>query len=152
VRPTRGPDAVRNDRVEAQAPSVPRRRSALVLVLLAALAAAGAVPLVAGALRDPVHVDRVAVENPSPWRVNVAVSDAGQDGWLLLGPVDPEEVREFHDVVDQGEKWTFRFSYDGHVAVADVTRADLAAAGWQVPLPDTLAAELEASDEPETPR
>lgn len=130
---------------------MPRRRAALVLALLAVLAAAGVVTLAADALRDPVHVDRVAVANPSPWRLNVAVSDPEQDGWLLLGPVDREEARAFHDVVDQGERWAFRFSYGGHAVVVDVTRSELAASGWQVPVPDALAVELEASGVPETP-
>jgi hypothetical protein len=143
---------MRSDHLATEAPSVPQRRAPLVLALLLVLAVAGTLPLVAAALRDPVHVDRVAVENSSPWRLNVAVSDADEDGWYQLGPVDREELRDFREVVDQGERWTFRFSYDGSAVTTDLTRDELAEAGWQVSVPDALAAELEESGVPETPR
>ena len=135
----------------------PTRRQCDGLVRWAVTAAifAAALTVIMPALRVPAHVDRVAIENPHPWRVNAAVTgDTGDSrgAWHDLGAVDREDEQELRDLVDQGDAWTFRFSYAGQHADLQVTAAQLADAGWTVAVPDELATRLRAAGVAETPR
>jgi hypothetical protein len=102
-------------------------------LLVAAVALAALAPLLA----RPDHVDAVQVRNPHEWHATVAVSSPGV-GWVGLGRVTRESDRSFHEVLDQGDRWTFRFTYGDVEATTDVTRSDLEAAGWSIDVPGAL--------------
>jgi hypothetical protein len=129
-----------------------RQRDDLVRWAVAAALFAAALAAIMPALRVPAHVDRVTVDNPYRWRVNVVATGDGRAARHDLGAVDREDVHEFADLVDQGEAWTFRFSYAGEHADLRVTAAELEELGWRVAVPDELATRLGAAGVAESPR
>jgi hypothetical protein len=110
-----------------------------------------ATAVVVPALRPPAHVDRVTVDNPHAWAVNVDVTDAGRTAWLGVGTVEREEEKSFAAVLDQGDEWTFRFAYGGADVEVRLTGAQLAEDRWRVTVPRQLADELRSTEVPETP-
>jgi hypothetical protein len=113
-----------------------------------------ATAVVVPALRPPTHVDRVTVDNPHAWAVNVDVTDVtdtGRGAWLGVGTVEREEEKTFAAVLDQGDEWTFRFAYRGTEVELRVTGAQLAEDRWRVAVPRQLAEELRSAGVPETP-
>jgi hypothetical protein len=117
------------------------------IVLLWAIGMAALAP----ALRAPAHVERLTVDNPTEWRVNVDVSDEEAGGWVGLGSVDRGHRYTFAGVLDQGETWIFTFRYAGQHAELRLSRHQLEQAGWQVTVPADLARRLQAAAVPETP-
>jgi hypothetical protein len=132
----------------------PTRRQRDDFVRLAATAAVftAALAVIMPALRVPAHVDRVAVDNPYPWRVNVIATGGDRDAWHDLGAVDRGDEQEFRELIDQGESWTFRFWYAGQHADLHITAAQLEEVGWSVAVPDELATRLRGAGVGETPR
>src|SRR5689334_14737586 len=57
--------------------------------------------------RGPRVVAQVTVVNPSPYTVEVEVTDAHRDGWVLLGATPPKSSTREEDVIDQGATWVF---------------------------------------------
>jgi hypothetical protein len=111
-----------------------------VVVILGLVALWALAPLLA----RPAHVDRIGVRNPHAWHATVAVS--GEDeGVVAVGRVPRESERDFHAVLDQGDVWTFRFSYDGAVEEVQVRRDELEAAGWVVEVPPAFEAAVAAT-------
>lgn len=108
-----------------------------------ALALAGTLAMLAllsPALRSPGFVDRVAIHNPHPWHARVEVSDPERQGWVALGTVRRGRTETFHDVVDQGGTWVFRFSYGGHDGgELVVERIRLQQANWTVTVVEEFA-------------
>lgn len=103
------------------------------------------------AMRLPAHVDRLTVDNPHPWAINLDVTDADGSRWLGVGTVEREQEQTFPSVLDQGDEWTIRFSYSGvHVDVS-MTGFQLEQRGWHVTVPDELAGQLRAAGVPVTP-
>ena len=115
--------------------------------IVAALIVAVAIP----ALRVPSHVDHVTVDNPHPWAVQVEVTDAERDAWLAMGGVARDREQDFGSVPDQGDEWTFRFTYAGQEATVTVSGADLESSDWRVAVPGELAERLASADVTETP-
>jgi hypothetical protein len=128
------------------------QRDDIVRLAVTAAILAAALAVIMPALRVPPHVDRVAVDNPHPWRVNVSAAGAEPDAWHDLGAVDREDEQDFRELVDQGDTWTFRFSYAGQHADLHTTAAQLEEEGWTVAVPDELATRLESAGVDETPR
>jgi hypothetical protein len=101
------------------------------------------------AVRGPTFVDRVTVDNPTAYDVDVDVT--GRDGRALnlvfAAAGTTETVR---DTIDQGETWVFRFSYGGTDAGAlRLDRAALERQDWTVEVPAEVADTLgEAGHEP----
>ncbi len=89
-------------------------------------------------------VDQVVVVNDTDYSANVDVT--GEDGgWLGLGSVFPHGTRAVGQVIDQGARWTFRFSYGSHDPVElEISRQDLVRADWRVEVPPELEAKLRA--------
>lgn len=119
-------------------------REVLVLVLTGAI---GIVALIAihAEIRGPEFVDRVRVVNETPYLVDVEVNGSTRAGRLKLGPVTPGEAHDFGSVVDQGDEWIFHIStgpYDG--GEFSVEKAELERGGWNVAIPDSVRARLEA--------
>jgi len=96
------------------------------------------------ALRSPEVVDEVQIVNDTSYNIHVAVS--GTDGRSLgLGNVPREDVLTVQSVLDQGDTWTFAFSYAGEQAAeVSLTSDELERAGWIVAVP------VEAGDRLET--
>jgi hypothetical protein len=97
------------------------------------------------ACSDVSFVGRVTVGNPTDFPVNVEVSGGRGEQWLSLGSAEANSEVTTRDVVDQGDVWVFRFDYLGaHGARVEMSRADLARAGWRVEVPQTLDEDLRA--------
>lgn len=113
---------------------------ALSVAIAAMLAGLGAL------LHGPGRVDRVTVENRSSYLVDVDVAGAGHDGWLGLTATRPQERIDVHDVIDQGDRWTFHFSSGSHDGgEVEVTRAELERTGWRVTVPPAVESRLGAA-------
>ncbi|MDQ3914724.1 MAG: hypothetical protein M3323_05240 [Actinomycetota bacterium] len=89
--------------------------------------------------------------NDTDYSANVEVT--GEDGgWLGLGPVRAHETRAIGHVIDQGARWTFRFSYGPHDPVElEISRQELVSAGWRVEVPPELETNLRAEGVPPPP-
>jgi hypothetical protein len=107
--------------------------------------AAGAVFGASEALRGPQFVDRVTIENPT--RFDVEVDVAGADGRVLgLSQVLAGRTKTIRDVIDQGKVWTFSFSHAGTDAASlEIDRAALDRNDWKVEIPPEVARRLEAA-------
>lgn len=119
------------------------RSTRLLAAVLGALALVAVLVALAPAFRSESPVARVTIENPTVYTVNVEVSGHGDGDWLDLGAIGREGAKTVEQVTDQGDRWTFRFSYGG-VDGGQVTlaRADLAAAGWRLTVPETVGQRL----------
>jgi hypothetical protein len=98
------------------------------------------------ALEGPGVIERVTVDNPTPYQVEVAV--AGSDGGsrLTLGPVSSGESHAFASVVDRGDRWVVHVTSarsDGGEFV--VRRADLERSKWVITIPNEVASRLAAN-------
>jgi hypothetical protein len=113
----------------------PRTSSAIGAAALAALVVVGFL----GASRlvaDPKVVSRITVANPTDDLVNVvAVDDGGAH--LPLTIVEPRRKSVTHDVIDQGDTWTFVFRTGGRtVAKVQMSHDELERARWRVAVPN----------------
>lgn len=95
---------------------------------------------------DTAYVPRLTVVNDTEYNVNVEVTGAAHDGWLDLGAVSRGRTQTLEQIVDQGGRWSFRFSYAG-VAAGDLSldRSGLAAQGWRVTIPPQVGERLKAA-------
>jgi hypothetical protein len=84
----------------------------------------------------PTFVRRLTLVNPTSYEIQVAVAGAGADGWLDLGEIAPGSVRTVEEVIDQGQRWTFRVR---RAQVGDaqlvVSRQELRRVGWRMTIP-----------------
>lgn len=128
-----------------------RRRRPDPDLLTVAAAAVVAVVLVVPISRAPRTVDRLVVDNPTPWDLHVRVGD-GDGGWLPL-PVSPAGTREaVRSVVDRGPTWVVEFSVGGErPPPVRLDRSDLAGDDWTIRVPDEVVAALSAAGVPPTP-
>lgn len=111
---------------------------------------------VGATLEPPATVSAVTIDNQAARTVQVDVTSvpAGTsepDGWLPLGHALRRSTATFHEVIDQGDRWRFRFSYQGQVATVDMTRDELEAAAFAVSVPAELDRSLAAAGVPEAP-
>ena len=98
------------------------------------------------ALEGPGVIERVTIDNPTAYQVEVTV--AGSDGGsrLALGPVAAGERHAFASVVDQGDRWVVHVTSarsDGGEFV--VRRADLQRGKWTITIPEEVASTLAAN-------
>lgn len=92
------------------------------------LAALALVTLVVAWASDatPAVVHRIEIVNPTLFQVEIDVrpattggalgdgsSGGSSGGWLALGGVRRESSRTVEEILDQGDRWLFRFSYGG---------------------------------------
>ncbi|HEX2191827.1 MAG TPA: hypothetical protein VHH09_01415 [Acidimicrobiales bacterium] len=100
--------------------------------------------LLLGSSSEPRRVARLTVTNPSPYQVNLEISDSRQERWLDLGAVGRERTRTVEELPDLGEAWVFRFSSSGvDGGRLEVTRAALRDAGWKITVPAEVTARFE---------
>jgi hypothetical protein len=112
---------------------------------LAAIVVVIALVLVAARLTEtPKTVGHLVVQNPTKFDLSVAVSGGDASGWMAVGAVRRGSTTTFRDVVDQGDTWTFRFSAQGKDSDLEVSREDLARAGWKLEVPTSVSDALRA--------
>lgn len=115
-------------------------------IVVVALGALGALVLTLGVLRlveGPAVVDRVAINNPTPYPLEVSVAGARGADHVDLGPVAPGSSHTFESVVDQGDRWvvhvTSAGSNGGEFAVG---RSELERTHWVITIPDAVGTKL----------
>jgi hypothetical protein len=125
--------------------SAPGRGIAVALLVVIVLAAGALLMLRAEEhLRGAPKVPEVHVVNSSDLLVDVDVSDGSGDGWLPIGIARPRDVTTVEDVVDQGDRWHFRFRSTGvEGGEIRVTEEQLEAAGWRVSIPEPVVEQLQ---------
>ncbi|HEV3474936.1 MAG TPA: hypothetical protein VG602_06195 [Actinomycetota bacterium] len=114
--------------------SVARRLMIVLLLVLSACSGA------------PPTVDRIEIVNPTGYDLTVEVSGEEQPGWLPLSVVEPGSSATVREVIDQGERWRFRFRHFGEtVGEISLDRDELESSQWRVDIPpevgDRLAGE-----------
>lgn len=113
-----------------------------------AFALGGLLALTGVSCGEPRFVAKVTIVNPTEYDVHAEVGD-GRSGWLNLGGVQRESEETIQQVTHFGERWVFRFGFrDLEQVEVPMTRAELAAAGWRVEVPATLADRLRTRREP----
>jgi hypothetical protein len=112
------------------------------LLLGLAISAALVVALNTFALEDPTFIDRVSVDNPTGYDIQVTV--AGEhSGSMPLGVAVQHCVTTFRLVTDQGAVWRISFGaqgLDGGDVLVD--RASLERDGWTYRIPDSVMTQL----------
>lgn len=128
-----------------------RRRVDRELVLVAA-AAVVAVLLGWAVTRPAAKVDRLTVENPTPWELTVELGTGEPGEWTTLAVVPPGDSRTVRDVLEQGGTWALRFGVAGRDSeVVRVSRSDLRGDGWKVTVPRSAAEAFRDQGIPNTP-
>ncbi|MCU1429324.1 MAG: hypothetical protein JWL83_3324 [Actinomycetia bacterium] len=103
-------------------------------------------------MRTGGFVSHVDVANASEFAVEVQVSAPNHDGWMALGTAVNGTSTSFREVYDQGAAWTFHYNAQGLRADVQMSRDDLARAGWKVQVPQALAERLRAAAAAATPK
>jgi hypothetical protein len=124
-----------------------RRADARGKAVVRALAAMAV--LLAACSAPPPTVDRITIVNPTDYAIDVHVSGRDQDLWLPVGIVDAHTEDVAEQVIDQGDRWTFRFLYSGDpLEEVSLTRPELERSGWRVVIPHELGELLRELGEP----
>ncbi len=131
-----------NDTLTASRPVLGARRPDLVPAVLITVVMVAVLALVSTTLRTPDMVS-LTVSNPSAWRAEVSVKGAGDRDWTDAGAVSRDGELTFLRLPDQGADWVLRFSYADASSTVEITRDQLAAAGWVVEVPPSFGAALQ---------
>jgi hypothetical protein len=111
--------------------------------LLVAVAA-----LAAWSCSDASFVEGITIVNDTDYPVNLSVTGDGQEGWLFVATSKERSTHEVDRVIDQGERWVFRWDYGGAHAEAEITRTELERSDWRVEVPQSLEDALREMDLP----
>jgi hypothetical protein len=107
--------------------------------------------LLLSACDDVSFIDRIVLINDTDYHANVDVRGP-TGGWLGLTTVRAGATSEVGEVIDQGDVWTFRFTYGTHDPVElEVTRKELVDASWRVQVPSELEENLRDEGVPPPP-
>ena len=133
-----------------------KRRSDRAARDVGAIAAVLAVLLVALALQPlldgPGFVPRITFANPSPYDLTVEAAADPADGWVTVGSVRRRAETTVEQVLDVGDRWTFRFSTgDTEGGTLAFDRQALDAAKWRVEIPSHVEQRLRTSGVPVSP-
>jgi hypothetical protein len=118
----------------------------VVALLVGGLVAVAVILGVSSALEGPALVDRVTIDNPTPYPLEVEVGGLDGGGRLALGPVASGERHAFASVVDQGDRWVVHVTSarsDGGEIV--LSRNDLERNDWVITISDEVGAKLGAA-------
>lgn len=105
--------------------------------------AAAAIPT----LQAPDHIEQVTIDNPHPWAFDIRANEDRH----LVGAIDRETRQSFAQLIDQGNDWTFTFTYADQRAEVQLTADEMHRDNWTVTVPDSLAADLRTAGVAETP-
>ncbi len=127
-------------------PAPPARKGGALAVVAVVVALAFVLLVMMPALESPAHVGHVTVDNPHEWAVSVEVAGEKRDSWVGLGTVDRQSSHTFEEVLDQGPRWRFRFSYGGaDGGELTISREELERGGWKLTVPDTFPDRMRAA-------
>jgi hypothetical protein len=118
------------------------------------VAAAGACALVFGgaACSGVSFVDGVTIVNDTEYSANIDVTGKAGDGWLLVTSVEPQSTTVVEEVIDQGEKWIFRFDYVGRYdQEVEISRRELEQNDWTIEVPQSFEQRLRELNVPPPP-
>ena len=103
-------------------------------------------------LADPARVSHLTVTNASEYDVNIKLTSGEGGNWLPFAVVGQRSIREFQDVLDQGDTWVFAFTPQGRGGgEITISRADLSAAGWKVAVPESVIERFRTMGAPPSP-
>ena len=98
---------------------------------------------VSRAVQGPGVLDRVTINNPTPYPVEVSVAGASGGSEVDLGPVSPEARHAFESVLDQGDRWVVHVTSAGADGGTFVVRkSDLGRANSVITIPDAVRSKL----------
>lgn len=108
------------------------------------LAVLATVVVLGACLPGAETIERITIENPTSYDLEVRVKGVG-GGWTLLGRVNREASTVAEQVQDHGDIWFFQFRFGPHVAgELRVRRPDLASNEWVVEVPKEVDERLRA--------
>ena len=108
--------------------------------LLLVVAASSGLVFVGASCAEEDAVDRVTIVNRTPFDVEVELSDAKKESWLILGQAGHESSTVNEMVTDMGPTWVFRFHYGGRdVGEVTIARDELRGARWRLEVPSSVA-------------
>lgn len=112
------------------------RRSPTTAIQVAMVSTTVALLIVyAQVVADSPRVD-LRLHNPTDCTVNVEVAGDARTGYLDVGRVEAGTTSALKNTLDQGETWTFRFSYGGQVtSQTSISAHELAESNWRFDLP-----------------
>ena len=140
----------RLSRADRPAPSIGRYVRADAAAILIAIASVLVVGLIV--LAEPARVGQLTVTNPSEYDVAIELTSGESGTWLPFAVVGQRSTRQFQDVLDQGDTWVFAFRSQGRDGgEITLSRADLAAAGWNVTVPDAAIQQFRQDGAPPSP-
>jgi len=97
--------------------------------------------------RSPAFVERITMENPTPYNLQVVVGAPGEEA-LDLGTVPREGSRTFEQVPDQGQSWVFGISFGGQDVGEVVVQRQQLETDWRVTIPAGIGQELDRAGYP----
>jgi hypothetical protein len=99
--------------------------------------------LMAACSGAPPTVERIEIVNPTDYDVAVDVSGPDRQGWLPLSVAEHRSSVTVSEVIDQGERWSFRFRHFGEaVGEISLSRDQLEANEWLVEIPAEVGERL----------
>lgn len=123
-----------------------------VAVVVVGLAVAAGLTSLVGLSSGPKTVARITFENPTAYALDIEVSSGAAGGWTSAGSVRQRSTAQVAEVVDQGDVWVFRFDSQGASGgELRLSRTELEAAGWRIPIPAEVGVRLAAAGAPPTP-
>jgi hypothetical protein len=129
--------------VRLEDPDVGTSRAIQALAVAAVIAAAiGLLVLMRAAVGGPDH-RTLHLDNQTALPLRVDVLDAS-GSLVALGTAQPRARITVTEAVDVGTRWTFVATYGGREVFREaLSRDQLAARGWTLPIPASATAELE---------
>ena len=140
-------------RTSTETRTTPSRRRHTGGLLAAVVGGMAAVVLAASGLSPGSFVERVTIENPTGYHLNVELAAAGARGSVDLGTAGRNTTMVVEQVFDPGSRWVLRLSYAGTSAgELAVSRSDLQGAGWRVEIPPGVGERLRSEGFPPSAR
>lgn len=94
-------------------------------------------------------VERITIVNPTEFTLDVDVTGPERDGWLPVTIVEARSEEVTGDLIDQGDRWIFRFLHWGDpVGELVLTRTELERSGWRVEVPEQIGERLQELGRP----
>ena len=101
---------------------------------------------------DPAHLDKLRVDNPSEYDIDIAISPDDPAGRVLVGRAVQECGTAFHKIVDQGPIWVIHFRTQGQDGgEVRIDRSQLEHDDWTLRIPDDVIERFRTDGAPQPP-
>jgi hypothetical protein len=122
-----------------------RSRSALRSVVVRSAAVVLLVGTSPACLSNNATIERLTIVNRTRYDLEIRVTDAARDGWIVLGRTLRGARTDHELIADLGDVWIFRFEYAAKVLGGElrVDRTQLVQNRWTVEVPDDVDDALE---------